>query len=477
LPLAKAARAREKDMLERHQTIQEFLRTSRQFGSQRRESEKRASMIGLENLARTAGYADPIRLQWAMETREYADLAAGPIRAEAAATVVTLEVADDGAPRLTIEKNGRALKSIPAAAKKDAKIVALRDRRTALKRQTSRVRKSLEEMMCRGDEFSGDELRQLFEHALLAPMLARLVVVGEGVMGYPVKDGKALEDCDGKLEPVKKNERLRVAHPHDLLQGKRWSRWQRDCFARERVQPFKQVFRELYIATDAEKKAKTISRRYAGHQVHPRQAMALLGGRGWVAAPEEGVFRAFHEAGLTAWVEFQEAFFTPADVDGLTLEGVRFAKRDEYKPLGLDAVPPRVFSEVMRDLDLVVSVAHRGGVDPEASASTIAMRANLIEETRALLSLDNVKVQGSHALIRGVLGEYSVHLGSAVAHRQPGGALLIVPVHSQHRGRLFLPFADDDPKTAEVLSKIILLAQDEKIQDPQILDQIRVSAS
>jgi len=58
-------------------------------------------------------------------------------------------------------------------------------------------------------------------------------------------------------------------------------------------------------------------------------------------------------------------------------------------------------------------------------------------------------------------------------HRQPGGAVCIVPVHAQQRGRLFLPFADDDPRTAEVLSKVILLARDQEIQDPSILEQIR----
>jgi hypothetical protein len=67
---------------------------------------------------------------------------------------------------------------------------------------------------------------------------------------------------------------------------------------------------------------------------------------------------------------------------------------------------------------------------------------------------------------------YSVHLGSAIVHRQPGGALCIVPVHSQHRGRLFLPFVDPDPKTAEVVSKVLLLARDQEIQDPTILQQI-----
>ncbi len=78
-------------------------------------------------------------------------------------------------------------------------------------------------------------------------------------------------------------------------------------------------------------------------------------------------------------------------------------------------------------------------------------------------------------MIEGELGHYSLHLGSGVVHRQPGGALCIVPVHAQHRGRLFLPFADDDPRTAEVLSKTLLLARDREIQDPTILAQIRTA--
>ena len=55
----------------------------------------------------------------------------------------------------------------------------------------------------------------------------------------------------------------------------------------------------------------------------------------------------------------------------------------------------------------------------------------------------------------------------------PGGSICLVAVPAQHRGRLFLPFADDDPRTAEVLAKVILLARDAEIQDPTVLDQIR----
>ena len=38
---------------------------------------------------------------------------------------------------------------------------------------------------------------------------------------------------------------------------------------------------------------------------------------------------------------------------------------------------------------------------------------------------------------------------------------------------LVLPFADDDPRTAEIVSKTLLLARDDEIDDPIILEQLR----
>jgi hypothetical protein len=53
-----------------------------------------------------------------------------------------------------------------------------------------------------------------------------------------------------------------------------------------------------------------------------------------------------------------------------------------------------------------------------------------------------------------------------------GGTLCIVPVHSQQRGRIFLPFADNDPQTTEMLAKILLLAKDRETKAPVIPEQI-----
>jgi HEAT repeat protein len=481
LPLADGP-SREQDLLERYRLLQEFSRSSRQFGALRRESEQRAVAIAMQNLARTAGYSDPIRLQWAMEALEVQDLIDGKISVTSGDTTITLAINDWGKATLSIQQEGRELRSIPARLRKDPQVAHLLLRKRELEQQASRIRTALEQAMCRGDRFTGAELRSMLRHPILAPMLRQLIFLIEGSdlpedgpshrMGYPVDDGKALQSHDGRRIPIAETDVLRIAHPYDLFISGEWSLWQRECFLTERIQPFKQVFRELYLLTPAEKAEGDRSYRYAGHQVQPRRAMALLAQRGWVYFPEEGARRAFHKEGLSAWVMFQWAPFTPAEVEGLTIETVGFTRRGDWKLLPLTEIPPRIFSEVMRDLDLVVSVAHAGGVDPEASASTIEMRAALIRETCALLRLDNVRLQGSHALIEGQLGSYSVHLGSGVVHRRPGGALCIIPVHSQHRGRLFLPFADDDPRTAEVLSKVILLARDSEIKDPTILQQI-----
>lgn len=470
LPLAKGDK-REKDLAERCRVLREYRRYANQLSGLTKPAALLSWQIGMKNLAQTAGFADPLRLEWSVGADELKDLAAGPVIINKDGVTVTLALDEFSKPSITASKNGKQLKSIPPALKKDKKVAALVARVTDIKRQASSIRQSLEAAMCRGDRFSGQELQSWCSHALLAPLLARLVIVGEGILGYPDKKGKALRDCEGKLEPIKAKESLRLAHPHDLLQSGAWHDWQRECFAVERVQPFKQVFRELYVLTKQEKKDGAISHRYDAQQIQPKQALALFGNRGWNTG--EGIFKVFHDEGLTAEVHFQSGVLTPLEVEGATLAGISFRKRDEWKPIALAQVPPLIFSEVMRDLDLVVSVAHAGGVDPEASASTVEMRSALLRETCALMGLKNVRFKSSHAMIRGELAEYNVHLGSGVVHRMPGGSLCIIPVHSQHRGRLFLPFADDDPRTAEVISKVLLLARDREIQDVSILEQIR----
>jgi len=471
VPLAEGAE-RNNDVLERYLILQEFRRESRQYGSMRQASERLAADIAMQNLARTAGYPDPSRLEWAMERAAVEDLRDGSIEAVAGDVTVRLAIDPWGRPSLRAMRGSRLLSAIPASARKDPSVAALVMRERDVRKQSSRVRRSLEEAMCRKDRFAGAELRDLMEHPVLAPMLRSLVFVGTDMAGYPVDGGRALESADGTVVALPDAAEVRIAHPTDLLDTGEWHVWQRECFMRERIQPFKQVFRELYVPTRAECEDQTQSLRYAGHQVNPRQALSLLGQRGWVNDPEDGPSRTFHREGIVARLVFDEPFWSPAQVEAPTIETVTFSDRSAYKPLPLAGIPPILFSEVMRDVDLVVSVAHVGGVDPEASASTVAMRGSVVRETCRLLQLDNVRIEGNFARIDGVLTQYSVHLGSGVVHQSSGAVILIVPVHSQHRGRLFLPFMDDDPRTAAILSMVLLLAKDQDIREPGIIEQI-----
>lgn len=457
--------------LDRYERLMAWQKGSRKFGQQRRASEALAVDVAMDNLARTAGYRDPQRLGWTMEAEAVADLADGPVTATVEDVTVALSLADDGTPRLDVDRAGRVLKNIPRDAAKDPAVVALRDRVKQLRDQASRMRTSLEDACVRGDVFTPDELAELAGHPILAGQLSTLVVVDRtGRTARPADGGRRLVDVDGA--EVGLDGAVRLAHPVDLLAEDRWHDWQRLLFDERIRQPFRQVFRRVYVPVGAEVGGATRSDRWAGHQVQSRQAAALFGRRGWVLDHEGGARRTWHRHGITAHVTVMGLWGTPGEVEDSTLESVWFVD-DRARPVVLDDVPPRLFSEVMRDLDLVVSVAHAGGVDPEATASTVEMRSMLVDETIHMLGLDNVELTDNHALVTGHHGTWSIHLGSAVVHRRPGNAVCIVPVGAQHRGRLFLPFVDDDPRTAEVVSKVVLLARDDQIQDPSILAQLR----
>ncbi len=67
-----------------------------------------------------------------------------------------------------------------------------------------------------------------------------------------------------------------------------------------------------------------------------------------------------------------------------------------------------------------------------------------------------------------------MHLASGAVHLGDCRHLCIVPAASWKRpAKLFLPFVEeDDRRIAEIFSKILLLANDDKITDPGILSQI-----
>ena len=459
-------------LLRRYEVLRAFVSTGKTNGPQRRATETAAVHTAMENLARNAGYRDPQRLIWAMEARTAADLAEGAVTAVDGDVTVSLSIDDLGMPAIAVDRAGKVLAAVPAKSRKVEAIAALTARSKELKKQAQRMRSSLEAACVLGDVFEPGEIALLRRHPLLGRMLADLVLVdAEGRAGFLAASGDDLERADGTaVTPVGG---LRIAHPVDLLASGDWSDLQHEVMTRGRPQPFKQVFRELYVPTENERGEGGISsRRYVGHQIDARRSSGLFIARNWVRDYGMGFERTFHNEKIHVFCNVEEGWGTAAEVEDATIDDVRFGPVGSWRAIPLEEVPPRVYSETMRDLDLVVSVGHSSGVDPQTSESTVEVRRRIVGETCLMLGIENVDVDGHHVRVKGVLGTYSVHLGSGIVHRIPGNTLFIIPVGAQHRGRIFLPFVDDDPRTAEIVSKVVMLSADDKIKDPTILSQL-----
>lgn len=460
-----------KDKLHRYEFLHGFLKESKQFGAQRRASEAKAVTIALENLARNAGFLDITRFTWNMETEKMRSIEQYLKPATAGDIEIHISIDDLGRASVAVAKDNKALKSIPSRLKNNEYVKEVQAVQKSIRDQHTRARVSLEKAMESGDVFAAGELKDLSQNPVISPLLKNLVFKSDSGLGY--FRNNMLVDFEDRMVELSPEDKCLIAHPVHLYKSGDWAAYQKNIYDRRIVQPFKQVFRELYRPNADELAERTVSHRYDGHQIQPKKAAALLRGRGWTASYDEGLQKVYYKENIVAQIYAMAAWFSPADVEAPAIEGIEFLDRKTGKTVPVPDVPEIIFSEIMRDIDLVVSVAHVGGVDPEASLSTVAMRGVIVTEMLRLLKLTNVEMTGNHAMINGTLGQYTVHLGSGVAHKMASGALNILPVHSQHRGRIFLPFIDDDPKTAEIISKIIFLAEDSKIKDPTVLEQIR----
>ena len=472
IPLAKN---KIKDAVNRYKFLQNFLKESKQFGAQRRASEAKAFEVSLENLSRNMGYSDVTRLTWAMESEMMAEMKKYFEPKKIQDYSVYIEIDELGQSSIKYEKDGKALKSLPTKIKTKKYIEEIKEVHKSLKDQYSRSRKILEQSMEDGVKFYAYEIQTLSANPVIAPLIKDLVFKVDDILGY-YEDNKLIGfDKKSKkltlIEDIDKDALLTIAHPFDLFNSKQWPLYQQDILGREVKQVFKQVFRELYVKTKDELKMDK-SRRYAGHQIQPTKSIALLKTRRWVVDDYEGLQKVYYKENIIAKMYAMTDWYSPAEVEAPTIEDIVFYDRKTFELMTIENVPDLVFSEVMRDIDLVVSVAHVGDVDPEASQSTIEMRRAIVEFNAKLFKLKNITFTESHALIKGTRAEYSIHLGSGVIHQKAGATIEVLPVHSQHRGRIFLPFIDEDPKTAEIMSKVLLFAQDEKIKDIFILEQI-----
>lgn len=452
------------DVRQRYLTLKKLHREVRKYGAERQANSHAAVQAGLENLARVAGYPSAIRLEWAMESEI----------AESALTAATIDgyditlVIDGLSPTLHICKAAKTLKTAPPAIRKNADFIALKTQQTQLKEQIGRFCRTLEAMMSSGETLALDDLKPLLKMPAVRLLLEQLIVqADEAALGWLDVATLTVTDLEGRQHVAEKT--LRIAHPFHLFTAGQLSAWQKDVVTHRRVQPFKQAFRELYLLTPAERDTGLWSNRFAGHRLKAKVAARLLQVRNWSTSSVEDIYYESKEHGIYALFNFLDTGHYLSETEHFTFDTIAFHR--DHKAIPLEQVPPLLFSEVMRDADLLVSVAHAAD-DYSTSHETVQRRAELVGELIQGLGLRNVKCEGHFLHITGQRANYRIHLGSAAIHIEPGNYLCIVPAGS-HATEFYLPFADTDKKMAEVLSKMFLLLDDMNITDSLILEQIQ----
>ncbi|WP_432973215.1 DUF4132 domain-containing protein [Dactylosporangium sp. CA-233914] len=440
--------------LSRYTFLREVAKRGPKLGPNRRHSHAAAVDLALVHLAQVAGFPDAARLEWHCE----AEIAQTPAVLHHGDYTATVH-ADGTDAAIEVDRAGKRLRSVPQEIRKHPGYPALREHQDRLRDQARRMRTGLlERLVATAGTVTPDELERLRRLPAGAAMLPSLLWLdAAGTIGL--------------LSDVDTGHPLTAVHPWHLYERGTLSHWQSQIVASRVKQPVRQAFRELYLLTPAERETRDHSTRFANHRVNGKVAGQLLSARGWRVGHEHDEHPATRPVpgGLTAALrcEFHGYF----GLDDVVLG--ELSMLDGATAVPLESVDPVAFSEVMRDLDLVVSVA---GTDPDAYASPLAAqsRAQLLAALIRDLNLTRVTIEGTTAVVRGSRATYQVHLNSGSIHLDPAGHLCVVPAAfgTKPHTRLFLPFADEDPMTSVVLSKILLLSEDESITDESILSQL-----
>ncbi|MGJ4930202.1 DUF4132 domain-containing protein [Bradyrhizobium sp. HKCCYLS2038] len=345
------------------------------------------------------------------------------------------------------------------------------------------------------------------DHPLVAGLTRRLIwrfMSSAGVMAGLPRAGGEIEDVDGRVVALDADARVSLWHPM-MDEAAQVLAWRRRLAACGITQPFKQAHREIYLLTDAELATDTYSNRFAAHIIRQHQFKALCDQRGWTyrlmgdwdshntptrPLPERDLFVEF-------WVNWIENAATGQTgvYDLIATDQVRFVQ-SHGETIPLADVPPMLFSELMRDVDLFIGVCSVGN-DPnwsdggprgdyltywrsyafgELGPSARTRGEVLASLLPALVIADRCTLDDRFLIVRGKLRTYKIHLGSGNIQMEPNGQYLcIVPGRGKSAepgsARLMLPF-EGDGTLSIILSKAFLLAKDDEITDPTITRQI-----
>lgn len=409
------------------------------------------------------------------------------------------------------KSDGKLQKSVPAAVKRDFtdELKELKAAAKEIDKMLSVQKRRIESLYLEQRSWSFKDWRERYaDHPLIGTVARRLLwnfTTGDECTTAIWTDTNFC-DIDGNKVTVADDAQVTLWHPIDEPAAT-VAIWRQRVEDATFSQPFKQAHRELYVLTDAERQTQTYSNRFGAHILKQSQYRSLAQTRQWEVnylgpwdGGDEGIAtRDMPQFNSKAQFRVNGAM---ADEDDygfsyVTTDQVRFYLNDNSDaPTNLADVPPVLFSEIMRDVDLFVGVASVGN-DPnwsdggpegqfqdywtsysfgELSATAITRRAVLERLLPRLKIADRCELKDRFLRVQGSLRAYRIHLGSGNILMEPNDQYLCIVTGRTNSAaeKLSLPF-EGDHMFSIILSKAFLLADDAKIKDSSITSQIRSS--
>jgi hypothetical protein len=378
------------------------------------------------------------------------------------------------------------------------------------------VKARLDAMFADRRELHADDFADAYVRHPVAGWLARRLVWtftapdADPLRGFPEPDGHTVRTPDG-VHAIPAGSVVRLTHPVLLSPGE-LDALKRLCGQSRIVQPLRQLWRETYQLTAAERQTGLSTDRYAGHVLRFGQCYGLARRRGWTGGFLSGAWdggdsavarRDYPLAGLRAsWaIAMLDDLSHEVAVDLCITERVTFSPLDDTvrAPILLAEMPAEVFSEAMRDLDLVVSVSTvandpvwlenytgqpvldqywervaAGGLDELLARRREVLAPFCTPEAAG----DRYQLTDRHLIITGSLATYRIDLATANVRTEPAGRWLsfdtrLTVCQEHHHTILGLPAVDDDEILQRILIRAAILADDEQLASRKLLKQIR----
>jgi hypothetical protein len=358
--------------------------------------------------------------------------------------------------------------------------------------------------------------RCFIDHPMLGFLGRRLIWVFSDPKGWEragIWSCDDVRDSGGRVVNLARATKVRLWHPLSYSAAE-VQRWRSRVFTSGIRQPFRQAFREFYQVTEDERQTRLYSNRFAGVLLRQHQFASLCKAHGWkyqlMGAGSDG--SNVPNKNLEHWnmhAEFyvdlppdrapalRRASLAEQSGAGINIfigsDQVRFYR--DRQEISIDEVPAIVYSEIMRDVDLFTTASAVGDdatwsdhgergtgvfaqrLEVRDFSVLTALRAEMLSRVLPYTAIaSRCKLTKASLEVRGQLGTYHIQLGW-------GGALLAtdtvtrwlkIPQKLLDAVSLDLGSVpiDLDPRTELILRKAHILADDWKIDAPELVRQL-----